>query len=143
MMSPSSRASSTTLSSPARPSPARPSPAKMESDDSSEEDDHDDEEDDDEEDDDNNNKNNNDDDDNQMKKNNSTGVVVNRALVFPVLIRELVNENILEKSDGAILLRKFEEGSEVINAAIDVYDVDNDMSELVETLQRVVVNDDN
>ncbi len=61
-----------------------------------------------------------------------------RDTVFPILVQELVKESILTNQAGKILLEEFNRGNNVINAALDVYDVDNDMAKLVETLQTFV-----
>lgn len=61
-----------------------------------------------------------------------------RNHVFPVLLSELVKEHILEPLQGEKLYDLFSQSDAVINAALDVYDLDSDMAELVDTLQRVV-----
>lgn len=74
------------------------------------------------------------DDDNQ-------GLMVTKSArnhIFPILVNELVKESVLSSGDGSALLKRFQQGDEVINAALDVYDLDSDLSELVDTLQRVV-----
>jgi hypothetical protein len=63
-----------------------------------------------------------------------------RDHVFPILISELTKESIISREDGAAILKLFARGSPVINAALDVYDLNNDMGDLVETLQQVVDN---
>jgi hypothetical protein len=60
-----------------------------------------------------------------------------RDHIFPILISELVKENIINNEHGNSLLTAFNNGNVVINAALDVYDLDSDMAELVDTLQRV------
>lgn len=60
-----------------------------------------------------------------------------RDHIFPILVSELSKENIISFSDGETLLSAFKNGDVVINAALDVYDLDSDMAELVDTLQRV------
>lgn len=89
-------------------------------------------EDEDEEDDD-----NNDDDDNFNGKSLITPQRA-RDTVFPILVQELVKESILTNNAGKVLLEQFIHGNNVINAALDVYDADNDMAKLVETLQTFV-----
>jgi hypothetical protein len=59
-----------------------------------------------------------------------------RNHVFPMLVTELVKESIMSSADGKVLLQAFSKGNEVVNAALDVYDLDSDMGELVDTLQR-------
>ena len=61
-----------------------------------------------------------------------------REYIFPILIAELVKENVLNPGQGAALKNLFQKGDAVVNAALDVYDLDSDMAELVDTLQRVV-----
>lgn len=61
-----------------------------------------------------------------------------RDYIFPILIGELVKENVMSSSEGDLLRGLFEKGDDVVNAALDVYDLDSDMAELVDTLQRVV-----
>ena len=66
-----------------------------------------------------------------------------RDHVFPILVSELIKENIVDGKNGARLMELFKstKGDAVINAALDVYDVDNDMAELVDTLQRVIARE--
>ena len=59
-----------------------------------------------------------------------------RDRVFPILISELVKENILSLDVGDAILKQFAMGNPVIGAALDVYDRDNDMGQLVDTLQE-------
>ena len=61
-----------------------------------------------------------------------------RDYIFPILIGELVKENVMSEDEGNALKGLFEQGDAVVNAALDVYDLDSDMAELVDTLQRVV-----
>jgi hypothetical protein len=61
-----------------------------------------------------------------------------RDYIFPILIGELTKENVISSSEGQLLTDLFEKGDDVVNAALDVYDLDSDMAELVDTLQRVV-----
>ena len=61
-----------------------------------------------------------------------------REKVFPMLITELVRESIISTNDQAVLLTLFQQQHPVISAALDVYDLDHDMSDLVDTLQRAV-----
>mmetsp|Transcript_13985 Transcript_13985/g.23160 ORF Transcript_13985/g.23160 Transcript_13985/m.23160 type:complete len:1107 (-) Transcript_13985:207-3527(-) len=60
-----------------------------------------------------------------------------REYIFPILLSELVKENVLGENDGEVLKQLFSNGDAVVNAALDVYDLDSDMAELVDTLQKV------
>ena len=62
-----------------------------------------------------------------------------RDQIFPLLVSELVSERILSATDGSKLRRLYAQEHPVINAAMDVYDVDGDIAELVDTLQRCVL----
>jgi len=59
-----------------------------------------------------------------------------RNHVFPILISELVKESILDNKQGVFILKQFSQGNAVISAAIDVYDRDSDLAQLVHTLQQ-------
>lgn len=59
-----------------------------------------------------------------------------RNHIFPMLVNELVKEGIVNSTDGKVLLQEFWNGNQTINGALDVYDLDSDMAELVDTLQR-------
>jgi hypothetical protein len=61
-----------------------------------------------------------------------------RAHVFPILIAELEKEKIISSGEAKILLKLFEEGNVAILAALDEYDLDSDMSELVDTFQKIL-----
>lgn len=61
-----------------------------------------------------------------------------RDHVFPILISELVKENILSAHAGAVVMQQFGQKNPVIGAALDVYDQSNDMGQLVDTLLEVV-----
>lgn len=63
-----------------------------------------------------------------------------RDHIFPILVQELIKENILSKADGRIVLQEFVAGNPVVSSALDVYDRDNDMAVLVESLQLMVEN---
>jgi len=65
-----------------------------------------------------------------------------RDHVFPVLISELTKEGIIRDDEGKQILKLFAEGNTIISAALDIYDLDNDMAELVDTLQSVARNAD-
>ena len=56
-----------------------------------------------------------------------------------MLVTELVKESLLSHEDGSTLMALFSKDSPVIHAAMDVYDLDNDLGELVDTLQRTVL----
>lgn len=60
-----------------------------------------------------------------------------RQHLFPILIGELLKESVISQKDCKTLLNLFEEDDDVIHAALDVYDLDSDLSELVDTLQRI------
>jgi hypothetical protein len=57
-----------------------------------------------------------------------------RDHVFPVLLKELENEGIVTSGDCKTLLESFKSGSHAINRALDDYDADNNMGELVDAL---------
>jgi ABC-type Zn2+ transport system substrate-binding protein/surface adhesin len=97
--------------------------------DNEDEDDDDDEEDDDEDDE--------DEDDDAAQKEVKVSQAARKHL-FPILIGELLKESVISQRDCKTLLDLFEEDDDVINAALDVYDLDSDLSELVDTLQRIV-----
>ena len=61
-----------------------------------------------------------------------------RQTIFPILINELLKENVLSVSETKKLLELFQQDDDVVHAALDVYDLDSDLSELVDTLQRIV-----
>ena len=54
------------------------------------------------------------------------------------VVKELVKEEIMGAEDGMALLKMYSEGSPVINGALDVYDLDSEMGELVDTLSKAV-----
>lgn len=60
-----------------------------------------------------------------------------RNHVFPMLLAELSKEGLLSSYDSQMLLSEFRKENVTINAALDVYDMDSDMAELVDTLQRI------
>ena len=60
-----------------------------------------------------------------------------RTQIFPILLNELSKENIVRKDQAETLFSLFQENNVVIAAALDVYDLDNDMAELVDTLHRI------
>lgn len=58
--------------------------------------------------------------------------------MFPILVNELVKENILTSRQGSTIMKQFAEGNALVSAAIDVYDRDSDLAQLVQTLQSAV-----
>lgn len=82
-----------------------------------------------------------DDDEDEDGSTGGTSLITSQAArnhVFPILISELVKESIITNKHGAMIMKQFTEGSPVISAAIDVYDRDSDLSQLVQTLQQTV-----
>jgi hypothetical protein len=63
--------------------------------------------------------------------------VSSRQQIFPLLVSELRSEKMISEDEASTLMRLFQQGNEVLNAALDVYDVDNDMAELVDTLNHI------
>ena len=63
-----------------------------------------------------------------------------RDQVFPILVNELVKENIISNGAGKIIMQQFTSGNPVISTALDIYDQENDMAQLVDTLQQLVEN---
>jgi hypothetical protein len=62
-----------------------------------------------------------------------------RHQMFPVLVKELVREDIMGSDEALSLVKLFEGKDSVVHAALDVYDVDSDMAELVDTLKKTAV----
>jgi hypothetical protein len=62
-----------------------------------------------------------------------------RQSMFPLLVTELVKSNIMDLDEGQSVLSLFKSGDDVLHAALDVYDVDSDMAELVDTLKKTAV----
>ncbi len=60
-----------------------------------------------------------------------------RERVFPLLISELSKESILTPDEARKLYRMFIEKNEVLNSALDVYDLDSNIAELVDTMLRL------
>ncbi|CAK9252486.1 unnamed protein product [Sphagnum jensenii] len=60
---------------------------------------------------------------------------VARNHIFPVLVSEMMKEKILNETEGNSILRLFQQGNASVSSALDRYDSDHDMSELVDTLQ--------
>ena len=52
---------------------------------------------------------------------------------------ELVKEAIVSDQHGQELLGYYKQGNDVVRAALDVFDLDQNMMELVDTLQRLIV----
>ena len=80
------------------------------------------------------------DDHDQTEDNDDGGLMSTQAAreyIFPILLSELVKEKVLDEDDGDVLKKLFSNGDAVVNAALDVYDLDSDMAELVDTLQKV------
>lgn len=63
-----------------------------------------------------------------------------RDHVFPILVQELVKENIISRQDGAIIMKQFADNNPIVSTALDLYDTNNDMAKLVEALQQMVDN---
>ena len=63
-----------------------------------------------------------------------------RQQIFPILVSELNKESIISETDHSTLLRLFSANNDVLHAALDVYDLENDMAELVDTLRNIVSN---
>lgn len=60
-----------------------------------------------------------------------------RERVFPLLISELSKESILSPEEARKLYKLFLEKNDVLNSALDVYDLDNNIAELVDTMLRL------
>jgi hypothetical protein len=60
-----------------------------------------------------------------------------RERVFPLLISELSKESILSAEEARKLYKLFIEKNDVLNSALDVYDLDNNIAELVDTMLRL------
>jgi len=60
-----------------------------------------------------------------------------RGQMFPLLISELVKEGIMRGPDGSALMRLFMNNNPVLQAALDVYDVEGDMAELADTMRKI------
>lgn len=63
-----------------------------------------------------------------------------RDHVFPILVQELVKENIISRQDGGIIMKQFADNNPIVSTALDLYDTNNDMAKLVEALQQMVDN---
>jgi hypothetical protein len=107
-------------------------PADEDEDSDEDDDDYDSEEEDDDDDDD-------DDDDEQQQAASTPSHIDKQAAreqIFPVLMSELLNIQVISRSDSSILQKLFTSHSPVIHAALDLYDYNGDMAELIDTLQR-------
>jgi hypothetical protein len=62
-----------------------------------------------------------------------------RSQLFPLLLLELFRAEIISAESQATLLRLFQTHNPVIHAALDVYDLDQDMADLVDTLHRLAL----
>ena len=60
-----------------------------------------------------------------------------REQIVPILVSELEKEGLISSSDSKTLSDLFAADNAVLNAALDVYDLDGDMAELVDTLKRI------
>lgn len=112
-------------------------------------DDEDDEEDDAEDDEDDEEYDNGDDDDEQDDEDDDgldgpgVSLITSKSArdhVFPILVQELVKENIISRPDGAIIMKQFADNNPIVSTALDLYDTNNDMAKLVEALQQMVDN---
>lgn len=56
---------------------------------------------------------------------------------FPILLNGLRKEAIISDVEESTLTRLFWQGHDVVNASLDVYDLDTDMAELVDTLKKI------
>jgi len=81
-----------------------------------------------------------DEDDDEEEENDVVTPQSARDHVFPILVAELVKESILSSSEGTSIMKRFAEGNPAIKTALDMYDKNNDMAVLVETLQRTVAS---
>lgn len=111
-------------------------------DDEGDDDEEDDEESNDDEDDDGEEEDEEEDRKNESKqKNDRADLLVTQSArdhIFPILVQELVKENIINKQSGRIILQEFASSNPAITQALDAYDQDNDMAQLVESLQDLV-----
>lgn len=76
-------------------------------------------------------------DDNDEQPANLMSSQAARERVFPLLISELSKESIISPEDARKLYRLFVEKNDVLNSALDVYDLDNNIAELVDTMIRL------
>jgi hypothetical protein len=61
----------------------------------------------------------------------------NRERVFPFLVSELSKDNIISAEDARTLYKLFLEKNDVLYSALDVYDLDNNIGELVDTMMNL------
>ena len=81
-----------------------------------------------------------DDDDSEEDTNKSRQTMSTREAreqIVPILVSELEKESLISSSDSKTLSDLFAADNAVLNAALDVYDLDGDMAELVDTLKRI------
>lgn len=81
-----------------------------------------------------------DDDDEEQEpseSNNFMSTQAARERVFPLLISELSKEAILSVEEARKLYRLFLEKNDILNSALDVYDLDSNIGELVDTMLRL------
>ena len=60
-----------------------------------------------------------------------------RDQIFPVLVNELCKEDLITETDSRVLLNLFSSNNAMLNSALDAYDVDNNLGQLVNTLRQV------
>ena len=110
-----------------------------EADDEEEEDDDDDDEEEEEEDDD--DEEDDDEEEEGIKSLSSSAhrrkQLISRETVFPLLLSELSKENILNADQVKNLNVLYQKNDSVLTAALDVYDEDHDMTDLVDMLQQL------
>ena len=101
-----------------------------------EEDDDDDVDDDDDDDDD----EDDDDDDEDDDDNDGRRTQISREQLYPILISGLRKESIINTTEEKALMGLYHANNDVVHAALDVYDIDSDMGELVDTLKKVAAH---
>jgi cobalamin biosynthesis protein CobT len=94
---------------------------------------HDDEDEDDDDDDD----ESEDDEDDEGDASGGLSSQANRERVFPFLVSELSKDNIISAEDARTLYKLFLEKNDVLYSALDVYDLDNNIGELVDTMMNL------
>ena len=103
-------------------------------------DDEDEDDDDNDEDEDDNDDDSKDEDNDNGDNERSSGLMSSKVVwahIFPILVSELRKGDIISSSEESILLREFLNDNDVLNAALDVYDTDSNMAELVDTLKKL------
>ena len=68
------------------------------------------------------------------------GSMAARQHIFPMLVSELIKEDIIAAATGSLLLSLFRSRHPEIMAALDVYDANSDMALLVFSLQVHLLN---